>query len=464
MSGGRRPGSVAATWLVGLGALSLASLASVAHADIRSGVDASAFLAWARSAAVSLAGTVPSASQGGLARLAATVGSARVVTLGEPAHGAQQPLAFRNRLFRYLVRHHGVTAIALESSFTESRAIDEFVMGGGGDAATLTRRNLSWGFGRYEENVRLIQWMRDYNQHARGRRKLHFYGIDMSGGGAGGDYTHPGIAVRSAVAYVRAVAPRSSASLMKGIAPQLLLMDRMGYWQMALHDPAPLQAMLESLRRYFEMKGPALRRAGPPAEYAWAARDLVVAGQLFQYLRLQTAPEGKAMSIGPLDYREDDVREAAMASNVLWALREEGVDGRLMVYAHDGHVMNERARGGIWSVYKQAPVMMGARLRDRLGGRLLIIGTLAAHSGHGLPAGRPIPGSVEATLERLRIPRFFLDLREAQGNDGAVAWLEERRPIRANFDTEMDVVPARAFDVLLFMDSLTPAIANQGPK
>ncbi|HJS89796.1 MAG TPA: erythromycin esterase family protein [Steroidobacteraceae bacterium] len=460
MSVGRRRASLTGAWIAGAAALSVAALAGVSRAAARAGGDAPGFLAWARSAAIPLHGLGPATTHGDLARLATTVGPARVVALGEPGHGAQQPLAFRNRLFRYLVKHDGVTAIALETSFTESRAIDDFVMGGGGDAAVLTRRNLSWGFGRYEANVRLIRWMRDYNEHAGGQRKLHFYGIDMSGGGDEGDYSHPSIAVRSAVAYLRTAAPRSSADLMKRIAPQLRLMDRLGYWQMALHDQASLETMLESLGEYFEANGTALRHAGSRADYDWAAHSLVVAGQLFDYLRLEPAPQGKSMSIGPLDYREDEVRETAMATNVLWALHEEGPEGKLLVYAHDAHVMNDRSRGGIWSVYKEAPVMMGGHLRADLGRRLVIIGALAAHNGPGLPADHPIPGSFEATLAALELPFFALDLRKARGNLAAAAWLDGRRVIRANFDTELDVIPAQAFDVIVFMDEVTRAKPN----
>jgi erythromycin esterase len=462
--GCRRGCRLMAVALASLSALSLAAPQALPQAALRSRADTSEFVAWARAAARPLAGPVPSATHADLAPLAQAIGSARVVALGEPAHGAQEPLAFRNRLFKYLVRHDGVTAIALESSFTESRAIDDFVLGGAGDAATLARRDLSWGFGRYEENVRLIRWMRNYNQRVQGRRRLHFYGIDMSGGGDKGDYANPGVAVRSAVVYLRTAAPQSSAAVLKGVEPQMLLLGRVGYWQMALHHPRSLQGMLGSLSRYVDSNGPMLRRASSSADYDWAAHNLVVARQLFDYLRLQTAPEGNSMTIGPYDYREDNVREAAMASNVLWALGEEGPGGRLMVYAHDGHVMNGRSRGGIWSVYKHPPLMMGGRLRRQLGTRLVIIGTLAAHSGRGLPEGRPIAGTVGEILGRLHMPRFFLDLRQARGHDGAARWLEKRRPICVNFDTEMDVVPARAFDVLVFMDGTTPAIPNRTPN
>jgi erythromycin esterase len=189
-----------------------------------------------------------------------------------------------------------------------------------------------------------------------------------------------------------------------------------------------------------------------------------VAGQLRDYLRLQAAPELKSTRIGPLDYRLDNVRETAMATNVLWALSEEGPRGRLMVFAHDAHVMNARSHGGMWSVYREAPVMMGKHLRARLGTRLVIVGMLAAHNGPGLPSDRPIPGSVEAALEHLDVPLFALDLRRAGGNAGAMGWLDERRPIRANFDTQLDVVPARAFDVIVFMDKIKPALMRSSVR
>jgi erythromycin esterase len=122
-----------------------------------------------------------------LRRLARIIGSARVVALGEPAHGAHEPLAFRNRLFRYLVEDLRFTAMAIESGLPESRGVDEFVAGGPGDATTrVVHDNLTWGFGALQENVELVQWMREYNADPVDRHKLRFYGIDLSLGGPGG--------------------------------------------------------------------------------------------------------------------------------------------------------------------------------------------------------------------------------------------------------------------------------------
>src|SRR6266702_8865443 len=63
--------------------------------------------------------------------------AAHVVAFGEPMHGAHEPLAFRNRLFRFLVERMGFTAIALESGFTESTSARPFIEGGEGDAGEI---------------------------------------------------------------------------------------------------------------------------------------------------------------------------------------------------------------------------------------------------------------------------------------------------------------------------------------
>ena len=67
--------------------------------------------------------------------LARVIGSSGIVALGESTHGAHEPLAVRNRLFRFLVERLGFTAIALETGLPESRAIAVFVAGGRGAAS-----------------------------------------------------------------------------------------------------------------------------------------------------------------------------------------------------------------------------------------------------------------------------------------------------------------------------------------
>ena len=69
----------------------------------------------------------------GIDRMIATIPEVELLGFGEALHGGEEILQLRNRLFRRLVERHGFRAIAIESSFPQSRFVNEHV-GGDGDA------------------------------------------------------------------------------------------------------------------------------------------------------------------------------------------------------------------------------------------------------------------------------------------------------------------------------------------
>ena len=86
-------------------------------------------------------------------------------------------------------------------------------------------------------------------------------------------------------------------------------------------------------------------------------------------------------------------RDSAMAENVGWALEHEGAGGKLIVFAHDGHVMNSKADGGLWAAVREKPSMMGTFLRSMFGRDLVSIGhDWRIDCGSGTPATRAAPG------------------------------------------------------------------------
>lgn len=325
------------------------------------------------------------------------VGDARVVALGEPAHGAIAPLELRNRVIRYLVEHLGFTAIALETSFDQSRVVYDFVKTGTDAlrASSVAREGLTWGFGKFPENAELIRWLHDYNANPAHKRKVQFYGIDLSGADNHGSFS-------------RARAAIDHSLLVNFQAPE------------------------------------AISSAGRQ-QHEWARQELAVAQKLQEYLRAEPASAATDDQIPPDGYVQDEIRDAAMAENVRWVLQQEGPNGRVFVFAHDAHVMNAPLRGGIWSVYSRAPRAMGDFLRETMGDSLLIIGTVAATGASG---------STEAVLGRVGVPPFLLDLRKAACSTSAAAWLAERRQIRTNYDTTLDVSLQSAFDAVVFLNEI----------
>src|SRR5581483_11000145 len=148
----------------GLSAILLA-YAAIAH----SGEDA--FARWATTHAVPVTTVESASNDSDLLPLESAIGTARVVELGEPMHGAHEPLAFRNRLFRFLVERMGFTAIALETVFSESISARSFIEGGKGDAETAVLDGLGPGLAEYGESLELVQWMHDYNAAAAAAKR-----------------------------------------------------------------------------------------------------------------------------------------------------------------------------------------------------------------------------------------------------------------------------------------------------
>jgi erythromycin esterase len=414
-----------------------------------------AFIAWARDRAVPLPDCSSPSYQAAMTRIVSMIGTARVVALGEPGHGTHEPLAFRNCLFRALVEQGGFTAIAIESGLNESRRLHDYAAGGSGDIRRLMPGGLTWGFGRYPENLELIEWMRRHNADRGGGRKIGFYGFDMSGGEASGLWRNAGATLRDGLAYLERTAPSRSQAARQAVAPFVDRFSHDGHAALSPRDRARLRAAIGGLIGFFDRHRGALIAASTRVDYEWARQNLIAARQL-DTLFGAVPPDAPGAALSPGLYRADAVRDAAMAENVRWVLDREGPAGRVLVFAHNGHVVNAPLRGGIWSVYAQAPKAMGQHLRAALGKDLLIVAaSSAAPPPAGMPDAQP-PGSLDAALAAVVRGDFMLDIRAGRTAPSVSSWLARDRTIRANFTTEMMLPPASAFDAVVVFDRLSP--------
>lgn len=435
--------------MIGVGriGLALAALFPTVPAAAAAPAD-DAFLAWARTHVIPLPACRSMASETDLDAMAKIIGDARVVALGEPVHGAHEPLAFRNCLFRYLVEEQGFTAIAIESGLQESRRLHDYVAGAPGDLRVLARGGLTWGFWRFKENIELLEWIRTYNLDPRHKRKIAFYGIDMSGGDADGTWVRARITLDSGIAYLGQAAPAKSERLRKSIASFLEHFSVPGYLGLDDRERGRLRRVIAEALRFFDAHRAALIEASSPADYAWGRQNIVAARQLQALFDVARAPTADG-ALQPGDYRADAARDAAMAENARWALDQVGADGRILLFAHNGHVMNARTRGGIWSVYSRRPAAMGLHLRRKLGRDLLILGT----SSNRGPDGKIIkPGTVDTALASVGVPHFVIDVRSA-----AQPWLDRTQSISVNYDSENMIRPRQAFDALVYFSRMTPS-------
>lgn len=413
------------------------------------------FAKWAAAHAFPVTTLDFSADSSDLQPLASVVGTARVVALGEPTHGAHEPLALRNRLIRFLVEKMGFTAVALESGFTESSAVASFVALGPGEAQGVVRDGLTSGKGSFGENRELVQWMRDYNVAAAAdRHRIRFYGIDLT---AGGRISGPKRALDFSLAFLSRSDAADADRIRESLDGTLPADGEFG--SLSKTALAALDRGIAAIAAATVRNRDSLIARSSAAEYRWALHNLAVARQLARYFHVTTPRTNEDMrEAGPAIA----ARDYAMAENVRWAVDNEGAGGRVIVFAHNNHVMNWKEDGGYWAGMREKPLMMGANLRRAYGKDLLIIAASSLSAAAGLPSPEPLEDSIDDTLARVGMPRMLLDLRTARQDPAALAWLSRQRSLHANISSHVLITPATAVDAFVFTRELTPALGTEG--
>jgi erythromycin esterase len=278
---------------------------------------------------------------------------ARVIGLAEYTHGQPEGLALRNQLFQYWIRTRGVTAIAAETSFIKSIAIDDYVQGR--SSAQPAPDVVQGVFARCPlqivENRQLIEWLREYNALPTTRRPVRFYGIDLTGAHFPDKdvFADARQTADAALGFVERLDPVLATQLAARLQPGLAHFSTVSYPKLAVTERDALTAALQDLRNLFKQHYPSwLNRTS--AEAYWRASQSA-----------QVALQHDA------DFRADDAaresgapREAAMLENLTWVLEREGEQGKVLLFASLEHLTrgpNPRYQGNT----------LGARLAAALG-------------------------------------------------------------------------------------------------
>jgi erythromycin esterase-like protein len=324
--------------------------------------------------------------------------SVELLGLGEPMHGGEEFLLFRNRLFQRLVEAHGFCSIAVESSFPRGRVVDEYVAGRGGESYDDVREaGFSHGFGALETNRELVEWMRAYNSDASRRVKLRFYGFDSPTEMMYSD--SPRTLICQAVDYFTAV------DAVSGEAHRVRVEAHLGEdadWEnpAANMDPsksvglsagaAALRIDVEELLSELRVRRPELVAASNEERYLDAVHYASSARHLLNYhAGVARTSERRLMELL-------GIRDLMMADNLAYMVERERGRGRVFAFAHNSHLKRGRAE---WQLGPQLLAWWpaGAHLSAMLGRRYEVIGTgVGVSEGNGI--GEPEVGSLEALL------------------------------------------------------------------
>jgi erythromycin esterase len=371
------------------------------------------------------------------------IGKARIVGLGEATHGTREFFQMKHRMLEFLVSEMGFTVFAIEATWPESEAVNEYVLTGKGDPATALA-GMHFMVWNTEEVLELIEWMRRWNADPRHKRKVKFYGFDMQ---------------MSSVALARLLEflEKVDAELADATRQRLGVLaekNRKISREAIVENADAMKESLAELRRRLERGRRIYARKAGKRSSLKARQALRI---LEQFVEMTTAANPGAL------------RDSSMAENLRWIADVAEPGAKIVAWAHNGHIATT-ARDGV-------TVMMGHHLEQALGAGYLRIG-FAFHRGsfqaiamngdrRGLvehTIGPAPPGSIGDTFQRAGWPLFVLDLRRLPRAGVVADWFAAGQIARATgiaFSSEeamrgLVVLPDR-FEALIFVESTTRA-------
>ena len=331
---------------------------------------------------------------------------------GEALHGGEELLVLRNQLFQRLVEAHGYSAIAVESSFPRGPIINEYVLGRGpASYAAVQETGFSHGFGTFEANRELVEWMRHYNADPAHQRKLQFYGFDSP---TDVITDSPRQTLHVALDYLSERDEALGQEYRKRIDP---LLGQDAAWEnpAAALDPTQsigrspeataLRIETEELIAELHMRRPELVAKSDESRYREAVHYAVVARQLLHYHAASAQPSEKRQE------RLLGIRAAMMAENLAYIVSREQGRGNVLVFAHNTHLKRGKVQWGNETVIWW-PV--GSHLHELFGRRYAVIGSAVGSSpANGID--QPEAGTLEARFTSAPGPVRFIPTHQGQG-------------------------------------------------
>lgn len=333
---------------------------------------------------------------------------------GEALHGGEELLLLRNQLFQRLVEAYGYSAIAIESSFPRGPIVNGYVLGHGpASYEAVQDTGFSHGFGKFEANRELVEWMRQYNADPAHQRKLQFYGFDSPTDMIADS---PRQTLHFALDYLSSVDETLGQEYRNRIDP---LLGQDFAWENPAAALDPTQAIgrspgatalrieTEDLISELRVRRPELVAKSDESRYLEAVHYAVVARQLLHYhvALAQTSEKRQAILLG--------IRDAMMAENLAYIVSREQGRGNVLVFAHNSHLKRGKVQ---WQWGNETVIWwpVGSHLHEMFGRRYAVIGSAVGSSpANGI--GQPEAGTLEARFTSAPGPVRFIPTHQGQG-------------------------------------------------
>src|SRR5436853_1155483 len=340
------------------------------------------------------------------------IGDARFCLLGEATHGTHEFYRERAEITKRLIKEKGFTAIAVEADWPDAFRVNRYVRGLGedrsGDQALGGFKRFPTWMWRNTVVLDFVEWLRDYNASLpASAARAGFYGLDLYS-----LYT----SIEAVLGYLNQIDPEAA----KRARYRYSCFEHFGEDTQAYGYAASF-GIAESCER--EVIGQLLEMRRRAADYA--SRDGRVAQDEFffaeQNARLVKNAEEyyRVMFRGRVEsWNLRDRHMAETLDSLIAHLSAQGQEARVAVWEHNSHLGDARAT----YMADYGELNVGQLVRERYGREAVLVGfttytgTVTAASDWDAPSERKrvragLPGSYEALLHELGLPKFLLTLR-----------------------------------------------------
>lgn len=370
---------------------------------------------WIKNNAIPFPSEASAALDTAVARMMEAVGSSvELLGVGEALHGTEEILQIRNRLFQTLVKSHGFSAIAIETSFPQARSVNEYVLGLASAEDESVKTWFNKGFGLLEANRELVEWMREYNTDSGHTTKLRFYGFDIPLGEYA--YASPRVVLLTPLNLLQSVETPHIEERKNRIF-EMIGADAEWENAKAISDPSlsigqspravSLRIETEELISELRIRAPELIGRRGRNEYYTALHDAITARQLLNNHAAQARGGSYEQQLG--------IRDVVMADNLEYLVAHERSRGKVLAYAHNGHLKRGQMQ---WQMGEQnlSWWTAGEQITERMGNRYAVIGSgVGSSEDNGI--AQPEKETLEARLIATSGEARFIPTRRGEGID-----------------------------------------------
>jgi erythromycin esterase len=394
---------------------------------------------------------------------------AKVVGFGEATHGTREFFTVRHRMLEYLVSELGFNVFAIEASYSAAEAVNDYVLGGNGDCASLLSA-LGFVMWDVEEFKEVLDWLRLYNARHGEARKVRFHGLDIWN-------TSPGR--QRILDYLRVAAPDrlpETEELFAAIAraeSRGLVLAHEGI-------EGRMHRRVHALAQFLQENRAALAAKSSLTEHDEIAWHLRV---IEQWIGANLTDELDELLPGlpRVAGLNNLARSRFMAENLAHLMDRDGPGARVVIWAHIYHLgvgLNDARHGPTRN--------MGHDLRERWGGQYYAFSLELDHGSYlareWLPDKtlgallnaplQPAPkGSLPWHLSLVDQPAFVLDLHAPAGNPVIERWLGDSHSMhmigwgrRDSPTLTMEAVPSQCFDGIVFVKNTSSTTPTQNAR